>query len=60
MTISIGIAEHVPGAHHDDARVAGERLLAAADLALYDAKAAGRNVVRAEGRAESRTRGADS
>ncbi len=45
MTVSIGIAEHVPRPHAEDVKVAGERLIAAADLALYDAKAAGRNRV---------------
>lgn len=44
LTASIGIAEYRPDAPSDP-KVAGERLLAAADLALYDAKAAGRDRV---------------
>jgi diguanylate cyclase (GGDEF)-like protein len=46
LTVSIGVAEHRPsqplGA---EPAAAGEKLIAAADLALYDAKAAGRNRV---------------
>jgi diguanylate cyclase (GGDEF)-like protein len=45
ITVSIGVAEHRPEARQPDLKVAGERLLALADLALYEAKAAGRNNV---------------
>jgi two-component system cell cycle response regulator len=45
MTVSIGIAEHVPRVRDEDVKNSGERLIAAADLALYDAKASGRNRV---------------
>ena len=34
-----------PGLDQDDLKVAGERLIAQADLALYEAKAGGRNSV---------------
>lgn len=53
MTVSIGMAEHAPGPRGEDLRIAGERLIAAADLALYDAKAAGRNRVACGGAAGS-------
>lgn len=44
-TVSIGVAEYRPGPSQGDLKVAGERLIARADLALYEAKAAGRNSV---------------
>jgi two-component system, cell cycle response regulator len=45
ITVSIGLAEYRPGAAAADPVVAGERLIAEADLALYEAKASGRNTV---------------
>jgi diguanylate cyclase (GGDEF)-like protein len=45
VTVSIGVAEHRPGLEEHDLKVAGERLLALADVALYEAKAGGRNAV---------------
>jgi two-component system, cell cycle response regulator len=45
VTVSIGVAEHSPAAEERDLKVAGERLLALADVALYEAKAGGRNAV---------------
>jgi PleD family two-component response regulator len=43
--VSIGVAEHRPTQTEHDLKVAGERLIALADLALYEAKAGGRNIV---------------
>jgi two-component system cell cycle response regulator len=45
VTVSIGVAEHVPDDSARDLKVAAERLLARADVALYEAKAGGRNTV---------------
>jgi diguanylate cyclase (GGDEF)-like protein len=45
VTVSIGVAEHSPALEERDLKVAGERLLALADVALYEAKARGRNAV---------------
>jgi diguanylate cyclase (GGDEF)-like protein len=45
VTVSIGIAEFHPGAGRDDLKSLGEALIARADAALYDAKAAGRDRV---------------
>jgi diguanylate cyclase (GGDEF)-like protein len=45
ITVSIGVAVYRPGSKNDDLKVAGERLIALADLALYEAKAGGRNTV---------------
>src|SRR5262245_3382409 len=45
VTVSIGVAEHVPHPGMNDVKVAGERLIALADGALYEAKACGRNTV---------------
>ena len=45
VTVSIGVAEHWPSPGTDDLKVAGERLIALADVALYEAKASGRNTV---------------
>jgi two-component system cell cycle response regulator len=45
VTVSIGIAEFQPGAGRIDLKSLGEALIARADAALYDAKAAGRDRV---------------
>lgn len=45
VTVSIGIAEFRPGAGRSDLKSLGEALIARADAALYDAKAAGRDRV---------------
>jgi two-component system cell cycle response regulator len=45
VTVSIGIAEFQPGAGRTDLKSLGEALIARADAALYDAKAAGRDRV---------------
>ena len=45
VTVSIGVAEHRSAADDEDLKVAGEQLIALADLALYEAKAGGRNTV---------------
>jgi len=45
VTVSIGVAEHSPAVDERDLKVAGERLLALADVALYEAKSGGRNAV---------------
>jgi diguanylate cyclase (GGDEF)-like protein len=45
VTVSIGVAEHHPSYEEVDLKVVGERLIALADLALYEAKAGGRNAV---------------
>jgi two-component system cell cycle response regulator len=45
VTVSIGVAEHSPAPEELDLNIVGERLLALADAALYEAKAGGRNAV---------------
>jgi two-component system cell cycle response regulator len=45
VTVSIGVADHSPALDEVDLKVVGERLLALADVALYEAKAGGRNAV---------------
>jgi diguanylate cyclase (GGDEF)-like protein len=47
VTVSIGIASLGPDAVSSDLKSLGEGLIAAADVALYQAKADGRNCVRA-------------
>jgi len=48
VTVSIGISEATPDASADDFKTLGDALIARADVALYDAKAAGRDRVAAE------------
>ncbi len=45
LTVSIGLALYRPGPGVEDPRILGEALIADADLALYRAKAEGRNKV---------------
>jgi diguanylate cyclase (GGDEF)-like protein len=45
VTVSIGVAEHSPSPGEVDLKTVGEQLIALADVALYEAKAAGRNAV---------------
>lgn len=45
ITLSIGVSEILPGVHDGDLRALGQRVLAQADAALYQAKAQGRNRV---------------
>jgi diguanylate cyclase (GGDEF)-like protein len=45
VTVSIGVAEHAPAHDERDLKAVGERLVALADVALYEAKAGGRNAV---------------
>jgi diguanylate cyclase (GGDEF)-like protein len=45
VTVSIGVAEYRPAHDEHDLKVVCERLLALADVALYEAKAGGRNAV---------------
>jgi diguanylate cyclase (GGDEF)-like protein len=45
VTVSIGVAEDSPSPDEHDLKAVGERLLALADVALYEAKAGGRNAV---------------
>ena len=48
VTVSIGIAEFTPGAGDEDLKSLGEALIARADVALYGAKAAGRDRIAVE------------
>ncbi len=45
VTVSIGVADYRPAHDEADLKAVGERLLALADVALYEAKAGGRNAV---------------
>jgi diguanylate cyclase (GGDEF)-like protein len=45
VTVSIGVAEYRPAPGQEDLKLVGGELVARADLALYEAKAAGRNAV---------------
>jgi len=45
VTVSIGISEVHPGPDEDDLKTLGDSLVARADVALYEAKAAGRDQV---------------
>lgn len=45
VTVSIGVAEYRAAGREEDLKVAGERLIARADVALYEAKGKGRNLV---------------
>jgi diguanylate cyclase (GGDEF)-like protein len=46
VTVSVGISETVPPAGVQDHKALGEKLVSGADVALYQAKADGRNCVR--------------
>lgn len=46
VTVSIGVASIAPATFDGDEKTLGEQLLRRADLAMYDAKSAGRNCVR--------------
>jgi diguanylate cyclase len=45
VTVSIGLTELRSVGGEDDLKIVGDHLLAQADVALYEAKAAGRNTV---------------
>jgi diguanylate cyclase (GGDEF)-like protein len=45
ITVSIGVAEYLPGTDSADLTIVGERLISDADAAMYQAKAAGRDTV---------------